>query len=58
MDHPEGADSSRLSFARLYRAGLMDHPEGADSERCDRVDFDRRVRLEFRGYTVQTADFW
>ena len=27
----------------------MDHPEGAGSERCDRVDFDRRVRLEFRG---------
>ena len=27
----------------------MDHPEGASSERIDRVDFDRRVRLEFRG---------
>jgi len=27
----------------------MDHPEGACSERCDRVDFVRRVRLEFRG---------
>ena len=27
----------------------MDHPEGAGSERGDRVDFDRRVRLEFRG---------
>ncbi len=27
----------------------MDHPEGAGSERADRVDFDRRVRLEFRG---------
>ena len=27
----------------------MDQPEGAGSERCDRVDFDRRVRLEFRG---------
>jgi len=27
----------------------MDHPEGACSERGDRVDFDRRVRLEFRG---------
>ena len=27
----------------------MDHPEGADSQRGDRVDFDRRVRLEFRG---------
>jgi hypothetical protein len=27
----------------------MDHPEGAGPERGDRVDFDRRVRLEFRG---------
>jgi len=27
----------------------MDHLEGAGSERGDRVDFDRRVRLEFRG---------
>jgi hypothetical protein len=27
----------------------MDHPQGASSERGDRVDFDRRVRLEFRG---------
>lgn len=27
----------------------MDHPEGAGSERDERVDFDRRVRLEFRG---------
>ena len=27
----------------------MDHPEGAGSERGDRVDFDSRVRLEFRG---------
>ena len=27
----------------------MDHPEGAGSQRGDRVDFDRRVRLEFRG---------
>ena len=27
----------------------MDHPKGAGSERGDRVDFDRRVRLEFRG---------
>ena len=26
----------------------MDHPEGAGSERGDQVDFDRRVRLEFR----------
>ncbi len=27
----------------------MDHPVGASSGRVDRVDFDRRVRLEFRG---------
>ena len=27
----------------------MDHPEGAGSERGDRVGFDPRVRLEFRG---------
>lgn len=27
----------------------MDHPEGAVSQQVDRVDFDRRVRLEFRG---------
>ena len=27
----------------------MDHPEGAGSQQVDRVDFDRRVRLEFRG---------
>jgi len=27
----------------------MEQPEGAGSERCDRVDFDCRVRLEFRG---------
>jgi len=33
----------------MLRAGLMDHPEGASFERGDRVDFDRRVRLEFRG---------
>ncbi len=26
----------------------MDHPEGAGSDRGDRVDFDHRVRLEFR----------
>jgi len=25
----------------------MDHPEGAGSERADRVEFDRRVRVEF-----------
>jgi hypothetical protein len=27
----------------------MGHPEGAGSERGHRVDFDRRVQLEFRG---------
>ena len=27
----------------------MDHPEGAGLQRSDRVDFDPRVRLEFRG---------
>lgn len=27
----------------------MDHPEGSVSQRADRVDVDRRVRLEFRG---------
>ncbi len=27
----------------------MDHPEGAGLRRADRVDFDPRVRLEFRG---------
>ena len=27
----------------------MDHPEGAGLQRADRVDFDHRVRLEFRG---------
>ena len=32
----------------------MDHPEGAGSERGDRVDFDRRVRLEFRGAQISS----
>ena len=27
----------------------MDHPEGAGFARADRVDFDSRVRMEFRG---------
>jgi len=31
----------------------MDHPEGAGFERGDRVDFDRRVRLQFRGPLCQ-----
>ena len=30
-------------------ACFMDHPEGAGLQQTDRVDFDRRVRLEFRG---------
>ena len=30
-------------------ADFMDHPEGAGARRGDRVDFDRRVRLEFQG---------
>ncbi len=32
----------------------MDHPEGAASEMGDRVDFDRRVRLEFRGTQLRS----
>ena len=32
----------------------MDHPEGAGSQRADRVDFDRRVRLEFRGAQISS----
>ena len=32
----------------------MDHPEGASSDRGDRVDFDRRVRLEFRGAQISS----
>jgi hypothetical protein len=32
----------------------MDHPEGAGSERGERVDFDRRVRLEFRGTQISS----
>lgn len=30
----------------------MDHPKGASSQRADRLDFDRRVRLEFRGAQI------
>ena len=30
-------------------ACFMHHPEGAGSQQADRVDFDRHVRLEFRG---------
>lgn len=31
------------------RACFMDHPEGAGLQQADRLDFDRCVRLEFRG---------
>jgi len=33
----------------------MDHLEGAGLARGDRVDFDRRVRLEFRGAQISSA---
>jgi hypothetical protein len=32
----------------------LDHPEGAASDRVDRVDFDHRVRLEFRGTQISS----
>jgi hypothetical protein len=32
----------------------MDHPAGASLDRGDRVDFDRRVRLEFRGAQISS----
>lgn len=32
----------------------MDHPEGAGSQRADRVDFDRRVLVEFRGAQISS----
>ena len=32
----------------------MDHPEGAGLARADRVDFDRRVRVEFRGAQISS----
>jgi hypothetical protein len=32
----------------------MDHPVGAVSNRGDRVDFDRRVRLEFWGAQISS----
>jgi len=32
----------------------MDHPEGAGLDRGDRVDFDHRVRLEFRGAQISS----
>jgi hypothetical protein len=34
----------------------MDHPEGAGLLRADRVDFDTRVRLEFRGTQLSSDD--
>ena len=36
--------------------GLMDHPVDASSERIGRVDFDRRLRLEFRGTQLSSDD--
>jgi len=32
----------------------MDHPEGAGLRRADRVTFDPRVRLEFRGAQISS----
>ena len=32
----------------------MDHPKGAGPQRADRVDFDPRVRLEFRGAQISS----
>ena len=32
----------------------MDYPEGAGSQWADRVDFDRRVRMEFRGAQISS----
>lgn len=32
----------------------MDHPLGASTQRADRVDFDRRVLLEFRGAKISS----
>ena len=32
----------------------MDHPKGAGLQRADRVDFDPRVRLEFRGAQISS----
>jgi hypothetical protein len=38
------------------RDGFMDHPAGAGSQLADRVDFDPRVRLEFRGTQLSSDD--
>jgi len=43
-----------LLFQHLVRACFADHPEGAGFQRSDRVDFDRRVRLEFRGAQISS----
>lgn len=32
----------------------MDHPVGAGAQRADRVEFDRRVRMEFRGAQISS----
>jgi hypothetical protein len=32
----------------------MDHPEGAGSQRAARIDFDRCVRVEFRGAQISS----
>jgi hypothetical protein len=34
----------------------MDHPVGGASDRAGRVDFVRRVRLEFRGAQIGSDD--
>ena len=39
----------KIGVLSAAKAGFTDRLEGAGSERDDRVDFDRRVRLEFRG---------
>ena len=38
----------------MRRALLRDHPEGACTLRSDRVDFDRRVCLEFGGAQIRS----
>ena len=34
----------------------MDYPEGASLDRDDRVDFDRRVRVQFSGPQISSGD--
>ena len=36
------------------RGLFMDHPEGAGLTRADRVDSDRRMRVEFRGAQISS----